>query len=146
MRVVFHENCKRSNYASDVASVHGRIESIMTKELSFKLLNDDQQSSAYRWMNIDRDGIRVGKVRGLINGRTLTICSINIFPEFEGQGFARKTIEMFKESFDTIIADRVRYTAIGFWGKMGFDTDRNGNYLWKKPAVRMISKNSTAKV
>ncbi len=103
----------------------------MPKELSFELLNSRQQPSDYRWMNIDCAGIRVGKVRGLINAKTLTICSINIFPEFEGRGFARATIRMFEKSFDTIIADRVRPTAIGFWEKMKFHADKNGNYVWK---------------
>jgi hypothetical protein len=104
----------------------------MPSELTFELLTNEQQHSDYNWMNIDYNGIRVGKVRGLMNGRTLMICSINIFPEFERCGFARKAIEMFKKSFDTIVADRVRYKAIGFWEKMKFDTDNDGNYVWKK--------------
>lgn len=102
----------------------------MPEEITFKLLTHDEQPSNYKWMNIDCDDVRVGKVRGLINGKILTICSINIFPEFEGQGFARKTIEMFKNSFDTIIADRVRHAAIGFWEKMKFRPDNKGNYAW----------------
>ena len=93
------------------------------EELTFKLIARDQQPSDYDWMNIDRDSVRVGKVRGLIDGQSLTICSINIFPEFEGHGYARQTIEMFKTRFDTIIADRV---------KMSFNSDNNGNYIWKK--------------
>ena len=52
-----------------------------------------------------------------MNGKSLTIYSINIFPEFEGRGYARETIEMFKTTFDTIIADRVRPTAIDFGRK-----------------------------
>jgi len=103
----------------------------MPKQLTFKLITHDGQHSDYDWMNIERCGQRVGKVRCLIDGKTLTICSINIFPEFEGRGFARKTIMMFKKSFNAIIADRVRYTAIGFWGKMKFVPDGNGNYIWK---------------
>ncbi len=103
----------------------------MPEELIFKLQTRDQQHSDYDWMNIEHCGKRVGKVRGLINGKTLTIHSINIFPEFEGRGFARKTIEMFKKSFDTIIADRVRHKAVGFWEKMKFETANNGSYLWK---------------
>jgi len=91
----------------------------MPEELTFELLSRDQQHSDYDWMNINYDGVRVGKVRGLMKGKTLMICSINIFPKFEGRGFARKTIEMFKKSFDIIIADRVRYTAVGFLGKNG---------------------------
>jgi len=103
----------------------------MPDQLTFKLMTHDQQHSDYDWMNIERNGIRVGKVRGLIRGTLLTISSINIFPEFEGQGFARKTINMFRTSFDTIIADRVRYTAVGFWKKMQFESGDNGNYIWR---------------
>lgn len=103
----------------------------MQEKLTFKLLPHSQQNSNYDWMNIDCDGIRVGKVRGLIDGKHPMIYLINIFPEFEGHGYARETIEMFKTKFDTIIADRVRPTAIGFWEKMGFETMNNGNYIWK---------------
>jgi hypothetical protein len=105
--------------------------SVMPEQLIFKLITHNEQHSNYDWMNIEHCGQRVGKVRGLINGRTLTICSINIFPEFEGRGFARKTIIMFRKLFDVIIADRVRYTAIGFWKKMEFVPDGDGNYIWK---------------
>jgi len=104
---------------------------IMSEQLTFKLITHNENQSDYDWMNIERNGIRVGKMRGLIKDKTLTINSINIFPEFEGRGFARKTIRMFKKSFDTIIADRVRHTAVGFWEKMKFDPDGNGNYIWR---------------
>ena len=100
--------------------------------LTFKLIPRGEQKSGYDWMNIDHGDTRVGKVRGRIEGKSVTIYSINIFPEFEGHGYGRKTIGMFKESFDTIIADRVRPTAIGFWEKMSFNSDNNGNYIWKK--------------
>ncbi len=114
------------------------ISDIMPEQLTFKFITHNQRNSDYDELNIECDGIRVGKVRGIINSKVLTICSINIFPEFEGRGFARKTIEMFKKSFDTIIADRVRYKAIGFWEKMEFDTANNGSYVWKKPAARKL--------
>ena len=115
----------------------------MPDELTFELLADDKQPSDYKWMNIDYGGTRVGKVRGLMKGRTLTICSINIFPEFEGRGFARSTIEMFRKSFDTIIADRVRYKAVGFWKKMGFDADGSGNYVWKENLEKKLMKQTS---
>ncbi len=83
-------------------------------------------------MNIDCEDIRVGKVRGKIDRKTLTINSINVFPEYERQGYARDTINMFKKSFTIIIADRVRFTAIGFWEKMGFCNNKDGNYIWRK--------------
>jgi len=68
----------------------------------------------------------------LIQGRRLTIHSINIFPEFERHGYGKKTVEMFQAAFDTIVADRVRQTATGFWEKMGFDPDGNGQYIWTR--------------
>jgi len=107
----------------------------MPDGLIFKLIARDQHSD-FDWMNIDRGDIRVGKVRGLIEGRKLIINSINIFPEFEGHGYAKETIGMFKADFDTIIADRVRYTAIGFWEKMGFEAN-NGNYVWTRDCGRV---------
>lgn len=104
----------------------------MPDVLTFKLIARDDQHSNFDWMNIDYGDIRVGKVRGLISGKKLTIHSINIFPEFEGRGYAKETIVMFKADFDIIIADRVRYTAIGFWEKMGFESGNNGTYVWKR--------------
>lgn len=103
----------------------------MPEQLTFKLIPHNKDQSDYDWMNIEHGDQRVGKVRGLMDGRTLTINSINIFPEFEGRGFARETIKMFQKSFDTIIADRVRHTAVGFWKKMEFKTNEKGNYIWK---------------
>jgi ribosomal protein S18 acetylase RimI-like enzyme len=102
----------------------------MQEKLTFKLIVHDRHSD-FDWMNIDCGVTRVGKVRGFIDGKKLIIYSINIFPEFEGCGYGKETIEMFKATFDTIIADRVRYTATGFWEKMGFKSDNNGKYIWK---------------
>lgn len=86
--------------------------------------------SDYDWLDIECGENRIGKARGILDGKTLTICSINIYPEFEGHGYAKQTINMFKQSFDTIIADRVRHTAIGFWVKMGFVDMKDGNYAY----------------
>lgn len=102
----------------------------MPDKLIFKLIARDQQHSDFDWMNIDCGNVRVGKVRGLINSKKLIVYSINIFPEFEEHGYAKETIEMFQANFDTIIADRVRYTAIGFWQKMGFEDKGDGSYIW----------------
>jgi len=104
----------------------------VSEQLTFTLLPRDQHNSAFDWMNIDCGTTRVGKVRGLIEGKRLTIHSINIFPEFERHGYGKETVEMFQAAFDTIIADRVRHTAIGFWEKMGFDPDRTGQHVWTR--------------
>ena len=104
----------------------------MSEKLTFKLLSHEHLHSNYDWMNIDYENKRVGKVRGKINGKTLTINSINIFPEFERRGYASEVINMFKKKYTTIIADRVRSTAVGFWVKMDFIDNKNGDYIWKK--------------
>ncbi|MBW2709847.1 MAG: hypothetical protein JRD04_11380 [Deltaproteobacteria bacterium] len=104
----------------------------MDQELTYKLIPREQQHSDYDWMSVDRGETRIGKVRGIIDGKNLTICSINIFPEFERHGYAKATIDMLKEYFDTIIADRVRYTAIGFWNKMAFTNKGNGSWVFGK--------------
>jgi ribosomal protein S18 acetylase RimI-like enzyme len=103
----------------------------MPDKLSFTLL-PPVSGSVYSWLNIDRKGIRVGKVRGSVDADVLTIYSITIFPEFEGKNYGRKTIEIFKEHYNTIVADRVRPTATGFWEKMGFLNNGDGSYIFRK--------------
>ena len=104
----------------------------MPDKLKLKLVNRAIQPSGFDWINIDRCRTRIGKIRARLGGGTLTIFSINIFPEFEGNGYARKTIDTFKASFHRIIADRVRYTAVGFWVKMGFVNAGGGRYVYDK--------------
>lgn len=103
----------------------------MPQELTFTLL-PPANGSDHRWVNIDRNGIRVGKARGKADGNVLTIYSINIFPEFEGRKYGKRTIDFFKSRFSTIIADRVRPTAKGFWEKMGFVSRGDGSYIFMK--------------
>lgn len=104
----------------------------MLEKLNFKLIARQGSGSDFDWMNIECGSDRIGKVRGLIDGDFLTINSINVFSRFEKHGYAKATIDMFKKSFQTIVADRVRPTAKGFWKKMGFIDKKNGNYIWKK--------------
>lgn len=103
----------------------------MPDELLFNLL-PPVQGSEYRWMNIDRHDVRVGKVRGKVESGVLLIYSITIFPEFEGRKYGKKTIDLFKENFSTIVADRVRPTAVGFWEKMGFLNNGDGSFIFNK--------------
>lgn len=88
--------------------------------------------SDYTWFNLDAGGQRVGKVRVRIDSGTLTIYSLSIFPEFQGQGFAQRAITAFQNDYAAIVADRVRPTAQGFWEKMCFQADhtQHGNYVW----------------
>jgi GNAT superfamily N-acetyltransferase len=102
----------------------------MPDKLEFNLMDRDRCRSRFDWINIERGTDRIGKIRALIEGDTLTIFSINIFPEFERKGYARKIIDTFKAMCNRIIADRVRYTAVGFWVKMGFVNAGAGTYVY----------------
>ena len=92
--------------------------------------------SKYEWVNIEVGYTRVGKARISNTGGRLIINSINIFPEFERNGYAKEVIDRCKENYEEIIADRVRNTAIGFWQKMGFYNNKDGNYIWKKSNLK----------
>jgi GNAT superfamily N-acetyltransferase len=104
----------------------------MPEEITYMMMGRSKTGSRFDWINIDRGPHRIGKIRALIEGGTLTIFSINIFPEFERRGYARKIIETLKASFNRITADRVRHTAVGFWVKMGFVNIGNGRYVYHK--------------
>jgi hypothetical protein len=104
------------------------------RELAFHVMRREDHGSAYDWMNIDCGPTRVGKVRGLVDGQRLVIHSMNIFPEYEQLGYGQQTVEMLQTAFDTIVADRVRHTATGFWRKMGFAPDPEGQFVWRRTA------------
>ncbi len=102
----------------------------MSEEVNIEFLSRESQHSRYDWANIYHAGDMVGKARCLLNGSTMTIYSINIFPEFERHGYGKRFVESAKGSFDTIIADRVRFKAIGFWEKLGFVGNQHGNWVY----------------
>lgn len=81
-------------------------------------------------MNISFQNTRVGKARCLIDGDTITIYSINIFPEFQGMGYGSFVVEKLKEGYSDLTADRVRPTARSFWLKQGFVDNGDGNYVF----------------
>ena len=110
----------------------------MSKEINIKFISRDSQHSKYDWANIYHDGDVAGKARCLLAGRTMTIFSINVFPEFEDHGYGKQFVMFAKKSFDTVIADRVRFEAIGFWEKMGFVDENDGNWAYRKK--RGVSK------
>ena len=55
----------------------------MKKNLSITLDKSQLNNEAYDWMNISIDDERVGKARCKISGDSITIYSVNIFPEFQ---------------------------------------------------------------
>jgi GNAT superfamily N-acetyltransferase len=104
---------------------------MMDSGLSYRIL-PKETGAQFIWINIDQGENRIGKIRVKINGQTLTVFSIHIFPEFERRGYGRKTIERFKKQYEAVIADRVRPSARGFWSKIGFFPAGNGSYTYRK--------------
>jgi hypothetical protein len=99
---------------------------IIKEDIGFKRM------SKYSWVSIEVDGVRVGKIRLMPLKESLIIQSIIIFPEFERKGYAKASIDYYKEKYDEIIADRVRSTARSFWKKMEFSDNNDGNYVWRR--------------
>ena len=109
----------------------------MEKKLTIDFLSHEKQSSDYDWANINIGDDRAGKARCKIDGKTLIIYSINIFSEFEGNGYGKAVVEEGKKQFDIIVADRVRFSAIGFWEKVGFIKSNDGNWVYRKKSHRV---------
>jgi GNAT superfamily N-acetyltransferase len=86
----------------------------------------------YDWFDLELDGTQVGKARCRIEPGQFTVFSIMVYPEFEGHGFARIVIEHLKHGHALIIADRVRFTARGFWLKVGFLPETIDRYVWHR--------------
>jgi len=55
-----------------------------------------------------------------------------VFTEFRGRGYGRTAIDLFKDQYAVIVADRVRHRAIGFWTKMGFTQRQDGNWEYRR--------------
>lgn len=54
-----------------------------------------------------------------------------VFPKFQGRGKA--AIAMLKERFQAQVADRVQFTAHGFWDHRGFLGQEDDNWIHSKP-------------
>jgi ribosomal protein S18 acetylase RimI-like enzyme len=105
------------------------------KELNIEFIPREKQKSEFDWANIEFNSQQVGKSRCLIKGNELTICTITIYPEYQGNGYGKEFVERAKHKFNKIIADRVKYSAIGFWEKVGFVIiAETGNWMYEKPS------------
>lgn len=104
----------------------------MTQQLDLVITPRDSLAG-YDRIDIDRADVRVGNVRCRFMGEKVIIYSIQVFPEYQGNDYATATIDMLKARFEVIVADRVRYTARDFWGKMGFVALDNGNWEYRRP-------------
>lgn len=87
----------------------------------------------YDRIDIDTPAARVGNVRCRFMGEKVIIYSIQVFPEFQRNGYARMTVDMLKGRFAVIVADRVRFTAREFWTAMGFVEKPDGNWEYRRP-------------
>jgi len=85
----------------------------------------------YDWFDLEQTGTPVGKARCRIEAGQFTVFSIMVYPEYEGQGFARRVIAHFRALYPLLIADRVRYTARDFWLKQGFLPETIDRYVWR---------------
>ena len=83
-------------------------------------------------IDIDLPEARVGNVRCRFEGNTVTVFSIQVFPEYQGNGYGTVAIDMLKSRFRVIVADRVRFTAREFWEKKGFKERPDGNWEYRR--------------
>ncbi len=107
----------------------------MKDNIIIEFIDRKDQLSDFDWANISFGNERVGKARCLIQDKTLIIYSINIYPEFQGRHFGAEFVERAKQTYEILIADRVRYNAIGFWEKMGFVKHDKDNYIYTKSDI-----------
>ena len=86
----------------------------------------------YDRIDIDLPEARVGSVRCRFMGEKVILYSILVCPEFQGNHYGTAAIELLKDRFQIIVADRVRFTAREFWEKMGFKPLENGNWEYRR--------------
>jgi len=108
------------------------MEDMSSSNIKLDILLKESTHSDYDWINIYIDSTLIGKLRGKFGNEILTIYTVQIFPEYQGREFGRRVIELLKEEYKTIVADRVRYTARGFWEKTGFVERDDGCFVFGK--------------
>jgi len=88
--------------------------------------------AGYDRIDIDLGDVRVGNVRCRFMGEKVVVYSIQVFPEFQRNGYGAAAIDMLKKRFPVLIADRVRFGAREFWEKMGFKELPDGNWEFRR--------------
>ena len=104
----------------------------ISEKLTLEFATRELQQSEYDWARIYFGTTMIGKCRGLIDGNKFTVFTINIFPEFQNNGYGTDVIATLKEKYYTIVADRVRSTARNFWKNVGFVDDGKGNFIYQR--------------
>jgi ribosomal protein S18 acetylase RimI-like enzyme len=87
--------------------------------------------SDYYWANFEREHDRIGKARLRTGDDIAYIYSIMIYTQYRGHGYASAFIRLLKREFTTIVADRVRPEAVGFWRRKGFTQTSATDFIWK---------------
>lgn len=100
--------------------------------LLIQFIPREKQHSEYDWADLSLGDQPVGKVRCKIENFTITIFSINVYPEWKSHGFGTKFVEYCKKNFRKVIADLVRPTAVTFWEKVGFSDNHDGTWVFKR--------------
>jgi GNAT superfamily N-acetyltransferase len=88
--------------------------------------------TGYDRIDIDLPDVRIGNVRCRFMNEKVIVYSIQVVPEFQRQGYGIATIDLLKSRFAVIVADRVRFTARGFWTKMGLSELPDGNWEYRR--------------
>ena len=89
--------------------------------------------AGYERIDMDLGEVRVGHVRCRFTIEKVIIYHIQVFPEFQGNGYGAAAIDMLKGRFQVLVADRVQFTARGFWDRMGFQALPDGNWEYRRP-------------
>ena len=97
-----------------------------------RVIDKKKQASEYDWVDLIKDNDLIGKARCKIGPNKLIIYSINIYPEWKNNGFGKRFIEYCKGKYSTIVADRVKKGAVGFWEHLGFKDANDGNWIFNK--------------
>ncbi len=104
----------------------------MTDQLSL-IITPRATLDGYERIDLDLPAARVGHVRCRFMSEKAIIYSITVFPEFQNHGYATAAVDLLKERFSVLVADRVRFTARGFWEKCGFTERPDGNWEYRAP-------------
>jgi len=103
------------------------------KEIPSFIITPRESLDGYDRIDIDLPEARIGNARCRFMGEKAIIYSVQVFPEYQGNGYGRDTVDYLKQRFPVLVADRVRFTARDFWEKMGFEEHPDGNWEYRRP-------------
>ena len=103
----------------------------MNQKLEFTI-TPKETLDGYDRIDIDLPDVRVGNVRCRFMSEKVIIYSVQVFPEYQRNGYGKAIIDILKSRFSVLVADRVRFTAREFWEKMKFIELPDGNWEYRK--------------